>query len=240
MADMAWRSLRATSKLIVRRRLNLRVEGIEFLPARGPAIIAARHFHHLYDGCALLAEVPRPLHILVALDWVGNRPGRLLMESACRAARWPVVLRRDSATSIPDGRAARALRRATREAMALLEAGRIVLVFPEGYPNVDPGYTPKPDEAAFLPFQPGFVRLATLASARGLRVPIVPVGFSYRRGSRWQVDLRFGEPLTIESRVREGAVLREIETRVYRLSCGTERGHDSHEQSDKSRKEDLS
>ena len=40
------------------RRIDLRVEGLEHLPATGPAIIAARHFHHFYDGCALVAVVP--------------------------------------------------------------------------------------------------------------------------------------------------------------------------------------
>jgi putative membrane protein len=219
MADMAWRSLRAASKLIVARRLDLRVEGSEFLPASGPAIVAARHFHHLYDGCVLLAQVSRPLHLLVALDWVHNRPGRMLMERACRAASWPVVLRRDGVNPVGNGQAARAFRQAVRESLALLESGRILLVFPEGYPNVDPGYTPKRDDAEFLPFQPGLVRLATLAAARGLSVPIVPAGFSYQRGDRWQVILRFGAPITVERRTEEEAVLREIEMRVRCLSA---------------------
>ena len=32
-----------------------------------------------------------------------------------------------------------------------------VLMFPEGYPNIDPHPTPKPDLDALLPFQPGFI-----------------------------------------------------------------------------------
>jgi putative membrane protein len=218
MADMAWRSIRAVSQAVVKRRLDLHVEGSEFVPPTGPVIIAARHFHHLYDGCALLATIPRPLHILVALDWVRSRPGRIAMDSACRSASWPVVLRRDGATAVELGDAARALRRATRQSVSLLRAGRVLLVFPEGYPNVDPGYTPKQDEDAFLPFQPGFVRLATLAGEQRLRVPIVPAGFRYERGRRWRVDLRFGEPLVVEARGQEEAVRREVEARVRLLS----------------------
>jgi putative membrane protein len=218
MAEMAWRSLRAASKLIVRQRLDLRVEGTGFIPATGPAMIVARHFHHLYDGCALLAVVPRPIHIVVALDWVEHRPGRFAMEQACRAAAWPVVLRRNGATVVDEGQAMRTLRRTAIAVQTLLEAGRIVLVFPEGYPNVDPGYTPKRDESEFLPFQPGFVRLATLAAAQGIRVPIIPAGLSYRRGHRWQADLRFGEPLTIDRRSQEQAILHETESRVHALS----------------------
>jgi putative membrane protein len=218
MADMAWRSLRAASQAVVNLRLDLRVEGSELLPPAGPVLIAARHFHHLYDGCALLATVPRPLHVLVALDWVHNRAGRRLMERACRAAAWPVVLRRDGPTAVGPSAAATALRRASRETLALLEDGRVVVVFPEGYPNVDPGFTPKPDESAFLPFQPGFVHLATLAAERGLRVPIVPAGFAYERGSRWRVVLRFGEPCCVERRNQAEAIRREIEARVRSLS----------------------
>jgi putative membrane protein len=219
MSDLPWRSLRAVSKLVVGRKLDLRVEGMDNLPTSGSAIVAARHFHHFYDGCALLATVPRPLHILVALDWVRNRPGRLAMERACCAAAWPVVFRRDSETAVDETDAARALRRAAAATLDLLAAGRLVLIFPEGYPNIDPGFTRKTDEAAFLPFQPGFVRLAALAARRGLRVPIVPAGFSYRFDQRWQATLRFGEPVIVEHRSQEEAVLGEVESRVRCLSA---------------------
>jgi 1-acyl-sn-glycerol-3-phosphate acyltransferase len=216
---MAWRSLRTAGSMLVRRNLDLHVEGARHIPPTGPVIIAARHFHHLYDGCAILATVPRPVHILVGLDWVRSRPGRLMMERACRAAAWPIVLRRDGAAPIDDLQAARALRRATTEMMALFKEGRILLVFPEGYPNIDPTYTPKPDEAAFLPFQPGLVRMASLAAARGMRVPIVPAGFSYQPGERWRVALRFGDPLMIGQRSEEAGALVEIEARVRALSA---------------------
>src|SRR5579875_52933 len=85
--------LRAGAQAIAVRRLDLHVEGLEHLPHKGPLLIASRHYHHLYDGCILLAVAPRPLHLLVALDWVTTRRDRGLMEWACRTARWPVVLR---------------------------------------------------------------------------------------------------------------------------------------------------
>jgi hypothetical protein len=34
------------------------VEGLEHVPASGPVLIVARHFHHLYDGCILLIIFP--------------------------------------------------------------------------------------------------------------------------------------------------------------------------------------
>jgi len=82
MPDMAWRSLRAASRAMVRRNLDLRVEGAEHVPQNGPVIIAARHFHHLHDGCVMLATIPRPAHILVGLDWISSAPGKLAMERA--------------------------------------------------------------------------------------------------------------------------------------------------------------
>ena len=188
------------------------------MPANGPVLIAARHFHHLYDGCVLVAILPRPAHILVALDWVSNRPGRVAMESVCRAARWPIVKRPDGPDGIGAREAALAFRRAARESLELWRDNRILLMFPEGYPNVDPGYTPKRDDTAFLPFQSGYLRLVTLADRQGIRVPIIPAGFSYQRGRRWRVQLRFGAPVFIDAYPQETDVAREIEMQVRLLS----------------------
>jgi putative membrane protein len=218
MPDVAWRFLRTGSGMLARRKLDLTVEGAEHLPRRGPVIIAARHYHHLYDGVAMFATVRRPLHILVGLDWVRNPTGKAAMTALCRAAEWPVVMRRDGATPVDELQARRELRQALVDSLAVLEKGHALLVFPEGYPNIDPGYTPKPDEHAFLPFQPGFARLATLAAAQGMPVPIVPAGFVYERGERWRVTLRFGAPVTITRRQEEPAARAAVEAEVRRLS----------------------
>lgn len=218
MPDVSWRFLHAASGMLARRNLDLQVEGIAVLPRRGPLIVAARHYHHLYDGVALLATVPRPLHILVGLDWVRNPAGKAAMTALCRAAGWPVVLRRDGRHAVDDADARRALRRATAESLDLLAAGHALLVFPEGYPTIDPGYTPKRGDDDFLPFQPGFARLAALAAARGMQVPIVPAGLEYARDERWRVRLRFGEPRTVARRDEAGAVIADVEREVRRLS----------------------
>jgi 1-acyl-sn-glycerol-3-phosphate acyltransferase len=209
------------------RRIDLRVEGLEHMPATGPAIIAARHFHHFYDGCALVAIVPRPLKILVTLDWMENAAGLRLMRGACQIANWPVVVRSDS--QVPHDRATvdrRQLLPATRACVDLLRAGQLVLVFPEGYPNIDPGFTPKTGDDAFLPFQPGFLRFAALAEQNGVaHVPIVPVGLEYQRGDRWRVTVRFGPPVTRLPEVNLRDQVSAIEEQVRRLS-GLERAAD--------------
>lgn len=177
----------------------VRVEGIEHVPATGPVMIVARHFHHLLDGAVLVRYVPRPVHIVVGLDWTDNAKQRAWMERACRAVQWPIVLR--AATLGERGgydrsELARYTRSGVRDAVALLRAGRVVVVFPEGYPNVDPAFARKIGDDVFLPFEPGYERIIALAQrAAGVRVAVVPLGFQYARGKRWSIVARFGAAL---------------------------------------------
>ena len=71
----AW-SRRRAARWLVARAVDLHVVGLELVPAAGPVILVARHYHHLYDAAAILACVPRQVHVLIALDWLG-RGGRL-------------------------------------------------------------------------------------------------------------------------------------------------------------------
>jgi 1-acyl-sn-glycerol-3-phosphate acyltransferase len=202
------------------RRIDLRVEGLEHLPATGPAILAARHFHHFYDGCVLVAVVPQPLKILVTLDWLENATGRRLMRGACQIAKWPVVVRSSFRVRQGGARAARRqLLAATRESVGLLRGGELLLVFPEGYPNIDPSFTPKTNDEAFLPFESGFLRIVAMAERDGVTcVPIVPVGFEYQRRHRWHVTVRFGHPVRRSPDLASHAQVAAIEEQVRRLS----------------------
>lgn len=207
---------------------RLTVEGAEHLPETGPVLLAARHFHHLDDGCVLLAALPRPVHIVVALDWVRTPRLRTLMEAACRMARWPVVLREERlrAQGVPSAYTAAELglylRRGIRQAVELLRGGRALVIFPEAYPNVDPAYTPKTREDDFLPFRPGFVRIAQLAERRtGTPVPIVPVGFVYvgaQAGAPEYITLRLGAPVFAPANGETAPVVELVERQVRQLS----------------------
>ena len=174
----------------------VRVEGLEHIPAGGPVMLVARHFHHLLDGAVLVRYVPRPVHIVTGLDWAANARERRWMERACRAVQWPIVLR--AATLGQRGGYApdelmHYARTGVRDAVALLRADRVVVVFPEGYPNVDPAFAQKANDDAFLPFERGYKRIVALAQrTAGVRVAIVPVGFHYSRGKRWSIVARFG------------------------------------------------
>ena len=205
----------------MRRSVELVVEGREHLPTSGPLLLAARHVHHLLDGCILTTLVGRPLHILVAVDWTRPGPQRRLLDLATGLLRWPAVIRDDAPCAASPAEAQRRLRAATRDAVSLLREGRALLVFPEGYPAVDPHPTPKAGLDDFLPFRPGFVRLAAFAERAGAPpVPIVPVGFWYgpRPVGGWRVVARLGPPVRLGEVASSLAAASWVEQEVQRLS----------------------
>jgi len=202
---------RRAARSLAAQALDLHVVGLEHLPADGPAILVARHYHHLYDAVAIVATVPRDVHILVALDWLGAGARLRLMRWLTRAARWPGVWR--------SGPAWRLNREGYRQSLRLLSEGRLLLVFPEGYPSIDPAGSRKSDAEAFLPFDTGFLGLTE--RARG-QVPIVPVGLGYavRPTGGWTVWLRFGQAMQFDAGApaQRRARLAAVEARVRQLS----------------------
>jgi putative membrane protein len=193
------------------------VEGREHLPPSGPVMLVARHFHHLLDGAVLVTRLARPIHIVVGLDWATSARQRWWMERLCRAADYPIVLRPPTVESSGVYRRDEIFgytRVALRATTRLLRAGRVVLVFPEGYPNVDPTGAQKASSDAWLPFEPGFLKMIEMAERDGrTRVAIVPVGFTYVAGSRWTITARLGLPLRDDQRR-----ISEIESIVRALS----------------------
>ncbi len=220
-------TVRIASRAIVRRKIALTVEGQEWIPQDGPVLIAARHYHHLYDGCVLLSAVPRRLHVLVAPDWIKLSILRLVMERACALLDWPIVLRAERLVpSAPRAQSAytsnevqRYLRRAVNETIQLLRSGEALAIFPEAYPTIDPIYTPKRSEDAFLPFRPGFARLVALAERDGAApVAIIPAGLFSQREGRWRITLRFGPPLFRQDYADQDHLIHAVEQRVRSLS----------------------
>jgi 1-acyl-sn-glycerol-3-phosphate acyltransferase len=225
------KSMRLMAQAVAYRRLRTICSGIGHIPSNGPALIIARHYHHLYDGLALFAALPRQFHILVTLDWVQNAAMRTLMTQLTRLARWPVVLRPDAllhtndrgapqshrAFSIAD--VERYQRRAFKNSVQLLVENRLLVIFPEGYPNIDPGYTPKADNHGFLPFKRGFLAIARAAERRLVTsLPIIPTGLQYSSGKTWQAHVRFGEPIKRESFASDNELIGYCEEEVRQLS----------------------
>ena len=232
--------IRSFCRLILARRVRFEVRGLELVPRSGPVVVVCRHYHHFFDAALLMTVLPRPLHFLVALDWVHSARQRRLMELLCGAARWPAVIRVEQLGGGEDLRPTRPrayraaeggryLRRAFADAIDVLRDGRALVVFPEAYPTIDPEGSPKRGPDDFLPFRPGFARLVVLAERAGTgRVPIVPAGLAYRRrrgsrGRRWRVALRLDRPTYIGVEEDPVAVAERLEQAVRALSraeCG--------------------
>ena len=224
------KSMRLIARAVAFGRLQTTSSGVGHIPANGPALIVVRHYHHLYDGLALFATLPRQFHILVTLDWVRNPAMQSLMTQLTRLARWPVVLRADALLHKNDrgghsrngfslADVERYQRRAFKNSVQLLVENRLLVVFPEGYPNIDPAYTPKIDNDGFLPFKRGFAAIARAAERRlGASVPIIPTGLQYSSGKTWLAHVRFSEPINRESYASDNDLIRYCEEKVRRLS----------------------
>lgn len=167
----------------------LKSHGLEHVPGSGPVVLAVRHYHHLLDALGLLAQVDRPLHIMVGLDWVSTRATRWMMEGLARLCAWPVTLRNEeerrseavSGEPRPSAYREEEVRpyqqRAFRQCVELLRLDRAVAIFPEGYPVIDPHVPRRPRAELLAPFKSGFARTAVMFARRhGRPVPVVPVG----------------------------------------------------------------
>ena len=110
---IAWWALRTQAA-------GVHVEGLEHVPGAGPVLIAARHYHHLLDGAVLIARLPRPVHLVVALDWARGAATRRWMERACAAAQWPVILRPARSGAYAADDTGRYVRRGLTDAARLL------------------------------------------------------------------------------------------------------------------------
>ena len=229
LSQAIWLVMRAISLVFARSKLIPHAEGLEHLPRSGPVLIVARHFHYFYDGYVLVRIVPRRLHIMVALDWLQSRMLRLLIEWACSLADWPIVLRselfskhkKDDQWAYKHVEARRYLRQMLLTTRRLLRSGEILVMFPEGHPNIDPHPTPKPDLDAFLPFQPGFVKIAELAERDGkTHVAIIPTGFTYtlEHDKPWHATVRFGSALFLSDFASTEQLLQAVEESVHALS----------------------
>ena len=221
-----------TFRLLGAGRLGkVRTEGLDHVPRTGPMILAARHYHHLFDPVGFLRVFPREIHGVVTLDWASTPRVRRAMELATHYARFPVVLRKEMLVPGADGRCLNpnsAFRadeiqvyneRCFRESVELLCEGRALGIFPEGYPNVDPHYTLKTRPDEFLPFRSGFARIAEAAAARlGRPIPVVPAGTAFVPGRRWKATFRFGVPIDAPHPGGVRALVAVVEEQVKKLS----------------------
>ena len=229
ISRIASQATRLGARALAAGRVAIAVTGLEHIPAAGPVLLVARHYHYVFDGVALLVSIPRPIHMLVTLDWVKNDYARRLLTLATAMVRWPVVLRSDAGRTraawawreklIRAGAVRRYQRSALDDSVALLTEGRVLVVFPEGYPNIDRHYTPKTKPEEVLPFKGGFAAIAATAERRlGSPISIVPCGFSYTRNGSWTARLNIGRAVYLEDFGSRQMLVRYMERCVAELS----------------------
>jgi 1-acyl-sn-glycerol-3-phosphate acyltransferase len=168
-------------------------------PAQGGVLIAINHLSHA--DTILMAR----------LVWSSGRVPRFMIKSG--VFEWPVIgYMMKGSHQIPVYRGTTDAAQSLREAVAALERGEAVVIYPEGTTTKDPDNWP-------MQAKTGIARLVLLSP----ETPVVPIGqwgphrmggFSWRRlGRRRTSWASVGEPLDL-SRFRgkepSGAILREI------------------------------
>jgi 1-acyl-sn-glycerol-3-phosphate acyltransferase len=150
---------------------NLRITGRENLPAAGPLIVVANHFHFL-DPLAVIRATPWPMEFLAGLQ---NPDAPKTLSWITRV--WGVYTVRRGAAS----------RTAMRASLSVLEQGGVLGVFPEGGSWA----------SVLRPARPGTAYLAAQSGARLL--PMGLDGFldvfpSVARLRRARATVRIGRP----------------------------------------------
>jgi 1-acyl-sn-glycerol-3-phosphate acyltransferase len=198
---IAYRVLRAFGRLALRWFYrDVEVVGVERLPHRGPVLLASNHPNALVDALVIGCTLRRPVTLTAKatllespitrtlLRLAGVVPLRRASDDANRARGDEGEGRRDSTPAVDPGRNARAF----QAVLDVLEAGGVVLLFPEGKSHSDP---------ALAPLKTGLARIALMArDDRHLAsLPIIPVGLTFER--KWEprsrVVMHVGAPIAV-------------------------------------------
>jgi 1-acyl-sn-glycerol-3-phosphate acyltransferase len=156
-----------------------RVEGLEHIPAQGPAIVMINHIAFV-DPIAVMHVLPRNIVPMAKIE-VYNYPLIGLFPRL-----WGVIpVRRQEVD-----------RRALQQALEILKAGEIVLVAPEGHRHSQ--LEDAKEGVAFLASRSGVPVIATAIDG----TPGFP---SFRSSPRWRdpgIVIRFGRPFRYKSAIR--------------------------------------
>lgn len=180
--------------------LGLKVEGLHNLPKTGPVIVAANHVSN-WDPILVGVALSRPIHFMAKAELFEN-------------ALLRVILRGLNAFPVNRGTADR---NAIRQALARLQSGEMLGIFPEGA---------RRKVAPQAGIQPGVAMLAIKSGS--VVVPVAVTGTEGRFPCGWCRDLRvrIGEPMDLVSYRGEkpnsallGRVSQEIMAQINLLLC---------------------
>lgn len=193
--SLRFRVGRLLLSILFKSYFRVTVSGAEAVPASGPVILASNHQTFL-DPPMVGLRVDRP-------------PIYLARRSLFRNPLFSAFIRFFGAVPIDrEGPGVGSLRQSLR----FLEAGRVLVLFPEGTRSRD---------GAVGPFRPGVALLAEKAAAAVVPVRIRGGEKVFPKGKRFprpgRMSVRFGEPLRLRAGEDARAFLRRIEEAVRRL-----------------------
>ncbi|MBD0293238.1 MAG: 1-acyl-sn-glycerol-3-phosphate acyltransferase [Jiangellaceae bacterium] len=151
-AAAGWRTAQ-----VVLRAWSVHVHDAGLVPERGPVILAANHTGFL-DGPLLMGASPRPIHCVVKKEMFWGPLGWFLRG----IGQIPVDRSRMDRTALMKG-------------LATLEAGRVLVLYPEGRRGL----------GNFADVRPGLAWFALRSGAPV--VPVVALGVGARGTAAWQL-----------------------------------------------------
>lgn len=168
---------------------DIEVVGEERLPDRGPVLLGSNHPNALVDALVIGCTVRRPVTLTAKATLLDHPVTRVLVRMT------GVVPLQRASDALAAGQTPDAARNDNAFAAVLdvLDAGGMVLLFPEGRSHSDP---------SLAPLKTGLARIALMArDDRGVAsIPIIPVGLTFER--KWQprsrVLMRIGSPIRVD------------------------------------------
>ncbi|HEX5045472.1 MAG TPA: lysophospholipid acyltransferase family protein [Candidatus Polarisedimenticolaceae bacterium] len=189
---------RAVALPLLRAGFDLRVEGADRVPARGPALLVSNHLSFM-DPVVLQGALARPIHYLMTARLYRDR-------------RWQWFYRLFDTVPVTLGSGNF---KALAEAAARLRAGEVVGVFPEGGISKDGSLGPFRRGAALLAMRTG-TPVIPVAIA-GTREALPPGTLRLRRAL---IRVRVGEAVAPEETLEPGPMTERIREAVAALGRG--------------------
>ena len=203
-----YRILRAFGRLALRWFYSdVEVVGIERLPVQGPVLLGSNHPNALVDALVIGCTLQRPVTLTAKATLLENPITRWLLRSV-----GVVPLRRASddasrTTSTPPDPSRNAA--AFSAVLDALQAGRVVLLFPEGKSHSEP---------ELAPLKTGLARMALMArdERHMAGLPVIPVGLTFERkwDPRSRVLMHIGTPISVDDAMPNADQVAALTARV--------------------------